>query len=70
MIKAGQVYQSRRSDLVKRVITNADDAYGILSYIDNLGLSGSCRYSSWSTFKLIVEFPTWQEAVNSKEFNG
>ncbi len=67
MIKVGQIYKD--VDDFRFVITLSFplDVYGIYN-------NGSTSYISRKNFKdynlkLIAEYPTWQEAVNSKKFN-
>lgn len=68
MIKVGQVYQSiKQKD--KQFVVTSSNKYDWKSYvISNEGV-GSCRWNSdIGKMELIAECPTWQEAVNSKEF--
>lgn len=66
MIKAGQIYNNTvlggklvvtwiRADKTDFHLIRDDGFFFIAKELD-------------SDFKLIVEYPTWQEAVNSKEF--
>ena len=69
MIKVGQIYRNKYFPNIKIVITQENLAGFNIIYTD-----GSVKKSvkvdefdgSW-IFK--AEYPTWQEAVNSKEFN-
>ena len=65
MIKAGQIYQTERLEkfAVTRVIgpqISVITPHGIVALLSEI----SCDN------ELIAEYPTWQEAVNSKEFKG
>ena len=65
MIKVGQIY---KIDNDIGIIYNYDEK---LPYIDVLFLEGLGVFSHEYFNKysiLITEYPTWQEAVNSKEF--
>lgn len=63
MIKVGQVYKNHRNEIC--VITSID-YNGTYIYITNTGYAG---HGVFCDNELIAEYPTWQEAVNSKEFN-
>lgn len=79
MIKAGQIYKRAngqvllitedvpRHQSVDLLHTTITDLY---SYITKSGFTGSIHKSIFAGLTLIAEYPTWQEAVNSKEFNG
>jgi len=69
MIKVGQIYQAPHTKS-KRVVTYTEEDLGLLYSINKDGVSYACRYNSWNDYKLIAEYPTWQEAVNSKEFKN
>lgn len=67
MIKVGQIYKDEDNFRLVITLYSPLDVYGIYN-------NGSCYYSIKKDFKnynfeLIAEYPTWQEAVNSKEFN-
>lgn len=75
MIKVGQIY--KMSNNTHFIITSINDCYIFyLSKSVKEKLSTS-RIGEWymerqlsqGKYKLIAEYPTWQEAVNSKEFN-
>ena len=70
MIKVGQVYQSiKQKD--KRFVVTSYNEYDWKSYVISSEGVGSCRWKSdIGKMELIAEYPTWQEAVNSKEFKG
>lgn len=72
MIKVGQVYNSDEgiftiSKLWVNISEDEDMAYVI--YNDGCSDCWSHRFISKYS-KLLAEYPTWQEAVNSKEFNN
>lgn len=67
MIKVGQIYKDEDGFRLVITLFSPLDIYGIYS-------NGSTVYISKKDFKdyrleLISEYSTWQEAVNSKEFN-
>ena len=69
MIKVGQIYKTK-SDL--RYIVTYMGTFNIYLLYDT---GYSMEYSIYSMNKnyddkLIAEYPTWQEAVNSPEFKG
>ncbi len=77
MIKAGQIYQrtngqillitqsTPRSQSIDLLHTEITDLY---SYITKSGFTGSIHKNIFDGLTLIAEYPTWQEAVNSREF--
>lgn len=68
MIKVGQIYYS---DIWKRnmvVCWRSDDCVRT-DFICNDGFVVSERHLCFDEMELIAEYPTWQEAVNSKAFN-
>lgn len=75
MIKVGQIYQFIMTG-DKWVITKG--SYGEDIVCENIPIcmirndgevtTGYVPYSFFMKTKLIAEYPTWQEAVNSKEF--
>jgi hypothetical protein len=69
-MKVGQVYQSiKQKD--KQFVVTSSNKYDWKSYVISSEGVGSCRWKSdIRKMKLIAEYPTWQEAVNSKEFNN
>ena len=69
-IKVGQVYQSvKQKD--KRFVVTSSNEYDWKSYVISSEGVGNCRWNSdIGKMELIAEYPTWQEAVNSKEFNN
>lgn len=79
MIKEGQIYQ--RLNGVKILITQSEPVKhnvwveGVNEEIDNLycyitpfGYTSSCADCVINGLKLIAEYPTWRDAVNSKDF--
>lgn len=70
MIKVGQIYQSiKQKD--KRFVVTSSNKYYWKSYVILSEGVGSCRWNSdIGKMKIIAKYPTWQEAVNSKEFKG
>jgi len=71
-IKVGQVYKFSLTDTI-RVVTSI--GYNTVSTIDTYGEFERWIYSSLieicnGIWELVAEYPTWQEAVNSKEFNN
>ena len=67
MIKAGQIYESNRTHAI-RVITYVDRDTEEASTIFYTGLTYDFPIALIKEWKLIAEYPTWREAVNSKEF--
>lgn len=69
MIKVGQIYKSNLTFAI-RVITFIDDCEVSIihsdGYVDRWCFDDIAN-TSW---ELLAEYPTWQEAINSKEFNG
>lgn len=63
--KAGQVYKSR-SDIY---VVTFNDGFDIC-VIHNDGFTEDECLEDFNLGELIAEYPTWQEAVNSKEFKG
>lgn len=67
MIKAGQIYKSKNLIyVVTFVVKNKQQVQAITPRGFTFGWSYSKaqRYGG----ELIAEYPTWQEAINSKEF--
>lgn len=71
MIKAGQVREWRRkSDYQNKVvITYIEEKRCYCVENDGCFFMSSTDWLS-KHYKTIAEYPTWQEAVNSKEFKG
>lgn len=64
MIKVGQIYKTKKSLIV---ITRVKDCH--VSFVNHKGYAETTpALLVKSELKLIAEYPTWQEAVNSKEF--
>jgi hypothetical protein len=77
MIKAGQIYKRNSGEILlitqsEPRIDSIDHLHMIVSdlysYISKNGKTGSIHKSVIEGLNLIAEYPTWQEAVNSKEF--
>lgn len=64
MIKVGQIYKQVSGE--KFVISYIADRDCFLIYNDGYT---ACYENKFIYDTLIAEYPTWQEAVNSKEFN-
>ena len=63
-IKVGQIYKDG-NDLY--VVTFNDDSDICVIYKD--GFTEAECLEDFDLGELVAEYPTWQEAVNSKEFN-
>lgn len=61
--KAGQIYKSR-SDIY---VVTFNDGFDIC-VIHNDGFTEDECLEDFNLGELVAEYPTWQEAVNSKEF--
>ncbi len=69
-IKVGQIYGHRHAGENIIIVVTKIKVNGIFYCIKNNGTVG-CRWRShFDNYDLIAEYPTWQEAVNSKEFNN
>lgn len=75
MIKEGQIYQ--RPNGIKILITNSipvseeildTKVEGMYCYITQFGYTSRIADCVLVGLKLIAKYPTWREAVNSKEF--
>lgn len=72
-IKVGQIY---KIDVTETVFVITYICGGYVYFVTNVGYADERKKSLVeqdvkSNFaKLIAEYPTWQEAVNSKEFNN
>lgn len=69
-IKVGQIYKQKNNEIF--IVTLIQDGDVFLIYDDGYNASYPIEaVNSPIVFnKLIAEYPTWQEAVNSKEFRG
>lgn len=69
MIKVGQVRQWRRKSMSMPVIviTSINEGWACCVHQNGKFFGDDLRYIS-EHYKTIAEYPTWQEAVNSKEF--
>lgn len=74
MIKVGQIYKkknikSRNKNHTTIYVITSPKVRGKVYTINNFG-RGALRFAEDFDCKdLIAEYPTWQEAVNSPEFN-
>ena len=68
MIKVGQIYQTRQGTVALVTAYNEEEFFVISKdgSSNRLPIIFSCELET--NCKLIAEYPTWQEAVNSKEF--
>lgn len=69
MIKVGQIYKERGTSNIW-VITKYNCAECDMICQDGEATYGYVSHFFWERLELIAEYPTWQEAVNSKEFKG
>ena len=65
--KVGQIWICKSMNM-KFVITYCDDE--CFCIIDEDGYASSCCISLDDTCELIIEYPTWEEAINSYEFKN
>lgn len=74
MIKVGQIYELpffKSPAVVIRIEPQHERRFDWIYLITNDGQQERLwRQSVEETLKLIAEYPTWQQAVNSKEFKG
>lgn len=72
MIKVGQIYELPETKS-RVVVIRAPETKSPLDWVcfifDN-GYTERLWQKTVKELKLIAEYPTWQEAVNSKEFNN
>lgn len=70
MIRAGQIYKSQdiSCPLVVIRVDESKSPFAWVYFIFNNGYVERLWKKSVEAFELIAEYPTWQEAVNSKEF--
>lgn len=68
MIKVGQIYYHRRIES-NIVITYTDNDNGLCDWVVDNGKVCTDKID-WirQVCDFVAEYPTWQEAVNSKEF--
>lgn len=72
MIKVGQIYKQKDYDTFVVTYINKSKLVSMI-YTDGsqrLDFTNSLRRFIQDYCELIAEYPTWQEAVNSKEFNN
>lgn len=73
MTKVGQIYQTDEGSIyiVTRTWFNASSGRDWIDCVHNDGETTEYSFTFIETYhSLIAEYPTWQEAVNSKEFKG
>lgn len=74
MIKVGQIYElpfSKSPVVVTNIVNKKEKHFDWIYFLTDEGLQERLwRKSVEETLKLIAEYPTWQEAVNSPEFRG
>lgn len=71
MIKVGQIYHSQI--VAGKIVVTFQRADGTEFHAvrdDGYFFVGICDEMDKDYNELIAEYPTWQEAVNSKEFNN
>lgn len=74
MIKEGQIYTEKKLPNWRK---HASDTFVVTNAYYNISViyrDGKTDVVGWEWIrddcKLIAEYPTWQQAVNSKEFNN
>lgn len=68
-IKVGQIYRCKYSSNIKVVITQENLGGFNIIYTDGSVQKSVKAFEFDSIWIFETEYPTWQEAVNSKEFN-
>lgn len=69
MIKVGQIYRNKYFPNIKIIITQENLAGFNIVYTDG-SVQKSVKVDEFDNGWIFEkEYPTWQEAVNSKEFN-
>ena len=72
MIKVGQIYKTSQENVW--CVIRQDDSKSPYSYVYLILPNGYVdrlwKKTLKEELKLIAEYPTWQEAVNSKEFKN
>ena len=68
-IKVGQIYKTAHVIRVVKRIIKPDLVEFIYKGYKKTSLSKTDFYNIWCE-SLIAEYPTWEEAINSKEFKG
>lgn len=69
-VKVGQVYLHRHAGENIIIVVTKKRINGFFYCIRNNGTTSSRWSSQFNNYELLAEYPTWQEAVNSKEFNN
>ena len=67
MLKVGQIYKSTLTFAI-RAVTFIDDSEVSIIHPDGFVDRWNFDEIEISTWELIAEYPTWQEAITSKEF--
>ena len=73
MIKVGQIYQlpiTKTPIIVTRIVTKKNKKYDDIYLLNEDGLQERLWRLVVEDFDLLAEYPTWQDAVGSKEFRG
>ena len=68
-IKVGQIYKSNLTSAIRTITFIDDEEVSIINidgFVDRWKLD-DIPIGAW---KFLAEYPTWQEAVNSEEFNN
>lgn len=68
-IKVGQVWKNAFERIV---ITHKHENLNVFCYIDDKGVTvyEDDAFFIRRNYKLLAEYPTWQEAINSEEFRN
>ena len=70
-IKVGQIYKYTDNYLqTENIIAVTRRFRETVCCVGNDGCTWEFHMSNFKDYKLIAEYDTWQEAVNSKEFNN
>lgn len=70
MIKAGQIWKTSSNHKIVVTSTDQEDYKGDVCIIYSNGYAfHTSDKNDFCFHELIAEYTTWQEAVNSKEFN-
>ena len=67
MIKVGQIYKERGTPSIWAITRCFSRGCSMINQ-DGEVTCGYIPYYFWEKLELIAEYPTWQEAINSKEF--
>lgn len=69
MIKAGQIYGHKHAGRNIIICVTRIKVNGYVYIVGNNGTVGARFLSDFENYTFLAEYPTWQEAVNSPEFN-